>query len=165
MCIIFDKLLLKKLKKEDEKRQKYSTKISSNQNIGILINQSDIEENFFLSELITTLEKKLNKVELLYFYTDKKSLDSNQKHFLLTNKFFKAQETINFFDKEFDILIFYSRTENIKIHKLIVKSKAKFKISPYYKMENFADFMHILNPMSENFREFVDLTKKYIFEK
>ena len=164
MCIIFDKFLLKKLKKEDEKRQKFSTKISSNQNIGIIINQSDIGENFFLPELITTLEKKSNKVELLYFYTDKKSLDSNQKLSLLNNKFFNTEETISFLNKEFDILIFYSRTENINIHKLIVKSKAKFKISPFYKMENFADFMHILNPMSENFREFVDLTKKYIFD-
>lgn len=165
MCIIFDKLVLKKLKKEDEQRQKCSTKISSNQNIGLIINQSDIGENFFLTEFINTLEKKQNKLELLNFFTDKKTLDITQKHLFLNRNFFKSSETIDFLNKEFDVLIFYSRTENIKVIKLLAKSKAKFKISPFFKLENFADFMHILNPISENFREFVDLTKKYIFEK
>jgi len=165
MYIFFEKLIIEKLKKEDKKRQKNSTKISSSQNIGILINKSDIEDDFFLDEFIKKLEKMNNKVEKLLFYTNKKSIATNQKHLFLNKKFFKLQQTIDFLKKEFDVLIFYSRTENINIHKLLCYSKAKFKISPYYNIVNFADFMLIINPLTEKFREFVDLTKKYIFEK
>jgi uncharacterized protein YciU (UPF0263 family) len=145
----------KKLTKLAKQTNNKSKVISFNEasSIGILFNATQTI-NF---EIIRALVKKLNKdfkkeVQILGYVHSKKMID----HYLYRKGFdFFSQKDLNwlefpkketesvndFCNKQFDILINLSLENYQPLHHILIRTKAKLKVSKFFNNAQFADFL------------------------
>lgn len=156
----FIKFLLKFCKKFKNQQTEF-IKISPNRNILFAIDSKflklfDAEVKNFLDFLREKNDVSLLEIRPSFFFKCKLSLNGK-----IINGFLELNLL------KYDIAIVYAPKETFCIHKIINTINAKFKVSKYYDLANFADFL-VYSKNSfyslEDFSNFVETIKKYLYE-
>lgn len=114
------------------------------ENVLVIIDSSE-EESVIVSELLKNIAIEKNNITVLTYQKSKDKNESKENHFCASdfgwNGKIKSESLKNILTNKFDLLINYSKVDNLYCNLLILQSKSAFNIGFSYQNNELFEFM------------------------